>query len=591
MTRRTVYLVLLLCGGLLGSAHGEEDNGEATTTATATDSSDFFYTPPPDEDDDTSANGTVLIDDEMILTSTMLRWIPGGISIGVFVIITILSSVNEYYTAKNEVEAKAKKERESKGVPEIDANLFEIDVIGKLKTKRGTGKSLFQRHMNHAKNKKFEVYNRLMAQYQQQIVAKKIWEEKHAEMVKEREGKDTEIQRRKEEKKAYTASLLKPGSDAGCKMLANMANKVSPKEGRKEMTEVGEEISTAGSSFESQDNRDPDSCLLTIPTNLPPGIKLNDNRHDDPSYKPITLQPPRYDKPSFSTEVSMEENDDEIILTIRPQEYRPQVTVSTENFLDEPEEEEEEDVQKRYLRDVPSVGLYQSTEIRDGEFGESIPLVDMNKGMQTDEEEESDKRKNKRSTWHQASFSKIDEEVKLGDGTEEADKMESMIDDYVQKAMATHESEEEEEEDDVFLQRQRSRVPPPKRKSRPKTWSSTSASENYPWAWATHDKTITDMIAKFLDLGPPRSPEEMPQQSAPKVPTPPRARRPSSMYSKNDEDQMLEELERRMIENVQGQDDDEIATDNVEFLEKLLNDIAQFGKSYSGTPSDEPGKK
>jgi len=98
------------------------------------------------------------------------------------------------------------------------------------------------------------------------------------------------------------------------------------------------------------------------------------------------------------------------------------------------------------------------------------------------------------------------------------------------------------------------------KKDRPRTWSHGAT-----YGEEGQTDSITELMATILDLGPPEGPEGERRRSRPLA------------YDAEDEEQLLKEIEKRMIASVHEED---MEGGDLLVLEKLMSDVSDFYKEY-----------
>merc|ERR1711962_683841 len=140
-------------------------------------------TPAPVLDDDAKTTAKT----KLPLPVMAMRRIPGGLSIGIFVSFTIAESFKVYLDKDEPAKKQVEEEGAETGAEIAEVDFFKMDVIGKLKPGK---KNIFQRRLLQNKQKKFSVYDKMMRQYKDDVIAKRARDARHAEIQKEKEEKE-----------------------------------------------------------------------------------------------------------------------------------------------------------------------------------------------------------------------------------------------------------------------------------------------------------------------------------------------------------------------------------------------------------------
>merc|ERR1712183_643222 len=125
--------------------------------------------------------------EELPLPVTAMRWIPGGLSLVIFFAFTIAASVKVFMDKDELASSKTGDEPDNPGEEIAEVDFFKTDVISKLKPGK---KNIFQRRLLQNKQKKFGVYDKMMRQYKDDVIAKRAQDARHAEIQKEKEEKE-----------------------------------------------------------------------------------------------------------------------------------------------------------------------------------------------------------------------------------------------------------------------------------------------------------------------------------------------------------------------------------------------------------------
>merc|ERR1712183_531956 len=125
--------------------------------------------------------------EELPLPVTAMRWIPGGLSLVIFFAFTVAASVKVFLDKDEPASSKTADEPDNPGEEIAEVDFFKTDVISKLKPGK---KNIFQRRLLQNKQKKFGVYEKMMRQYKDDVIAKRAQDARHAEIQKEKEEKE-----------------------------------------------------------------------------------------------------------------------------------------------------------------------------------------------------------------------------------------------------------------------------------------------------------------------------------------------------------------------------------------------------------------
>lgn len=525
-------------------------------------------------------------EEELPLPVMAMRWIPGGLSIAIFVAFTIAASA-KVYMDKDEPAKKTAEESGDPGEEIAEVDFFKMDVISKLKPGK---KNIFQRRLLQNKQKKFSVYEKMMRQYKDDVIARRAQDARHAEIQKEKEEKERQKEAEIAEQKKRAIEEHKRNTLRRKQEKLRMQQLEGIESGVSGAEDDGGSVGTLTPSVSfsrAQASGDSDNATGTASDR---SVSPNDSgsalaaRNTDTS---------RNSSPTHSKNLaapSEDSQDNGIMLKMKSKDGNE---VAETSFMTDSSEESQ--AQKQESLNVPRLN-FQSTEESDDSTDhhrpsdeESTALLPENKDDEIsyamnqprvevhppEGEEREEARdiitplRSRPFTWSEADFDqKLEEEAyqrfsstSSYEDDENTQKMNAMIERFAQNARESRglvEPEEGEGSTGASAGKKKG-----KKKNRPRTWS-------YGATYGEEGKTdsITELMATIMDLGPqPLSP--LPEGS--------RRRSRPLVYDAEDEEKLLAEIERRMIESVH---EDEMAGGDLLVLEKLMSDVSDFYKEY-----------
>lgn len=520
-----------------------------------------------------------------------MRWIPGGFSIAIFVAFTVAASV-KVYMDKDEPAKKTADESGDHGEEIAEVDFFKMDVISKLKPGK---KNIFQRRLLQNKQKKFSVYEKMMRQYKDDVIARRAQDARHAEIQKEKEEKErqkeAEIAEQKkraiEEHKRNT--LRRKQEKLRLQQLEGIESGVSGAEddGASDGT-----LTPAVSFSRAQGSGDSDNAFGTASDR---SVSPNDSgsalaarntdtsRNSSPTHGK-NLTAPSEDSQDAGIMLKMKSKDgNEIAETSfmltdssesNESQAQKQAALNIPRLNFQSTEESDDSVESHHKRpsDEESIALLPETKDDETSYAMNQPRVEVHPPEGEEGEEARDVITPLRSrpfTWSEADFDqKMEDEAyqrfsstSSYEDDENTQKMNAMIERFAQNARESRGLVDPEEgEGSTAASTEKKKA---KKKNRPRTWS-------YGATYGEEGKTdsITELMATIMDLGP--------QPTSPAAQGSRRRSRPL-VYDAEDEEKLLAEIERRMIESVH---EDEMAGGDLLVLEKLMSDVSDFYKEY-----------
>jgi len=520
-------------------------------------------TPAPVLDDDAKTTAKT----KLPLPVMAMRWIPGGLSIGIFVSFTIAASVKVYLDKDEPAKKQVEEEGAETGAEIAEVDFFKMDVIGKLKPGK---KNIFQRRLLQNKQKKFSVYDKMMRQYKDDVIAKRAQDARHAEIQKEKEEKERQ-------KEAEIAEQKKRAIEE------HKRNTIRRKQEKLRLLQEG------GNASGAEDDGCSDGTLTPAVSFARGDQSGESGTASDRSITPNSsdnilmakAESSRNSSPKNIRATSEDGQDTGIMLKMKNSETIAETSFTTTDSSDESQRRTQ---QKKASLTIPRLN-FQSTEESDDSMTEYKPTNDGSTALtpstkdepamdqlQVHGDEYADEARDvitplrrRPLTWSEADFpdeeqvqQRLSSTSSVEDEDENTKKFNAMIDRFAQNARESRGIVELEDDDEV-CEAGPSTGLKKKKKMRPRTWS-------YGASYGEEGKTdsITELMATIMNLGPSK-------------PSGGRRRSRPLIYEPEDEEMLLDELEQRMIDAVQGE---EMARDDILVLEKLMSDVANFHKDY-----------
>jgi len=518
-------------------------------------------TPPPVLDDDAKTTAKT----KLPLPVMAMRWIPGGLSIGIFVSFTIAASVKVYLDKDEPAKKQGEEEGPEPGAEIAEVDFFKMDVIGKLKPGK---KNIFQRRLLQNKQKKFSVYDKMMRNYKDEVIARRAQEQRHAEIQREKEEKDRLIKEADAEKKRRAIE-------------EHRRNTLRRKLEKQRLQQEGGNVSGADDDGFSDGTLTPAVSFARGDQSGESGTasdrSITPNSSDN--ILMAKTESSRNSSPKNVRTTSEDGQDNGIMLKMKNSGAIAETSFTTTDSSDESQSRKQ---QKKASLTIPRLN-FQSTEESDDSMTEYKPTSDGSTPLLPTTKDEMDQLhvhgdeyadeardiitplRRRPLTWSEADFQdeeQVQRRLSSTSSVEEEDentkKFNAMIDRYAQNARESRGIVEPEDDDEV-CETGPSTGLKKKIKKRPRTWS-------YGASYGEEGETdsITELMATIMNLGPSK-------------PSGGRRRSRPLIYEAEDEEMLLDELEQRMVDAVQGE---EMARDDILVLEKLMSDVANFHKEY-----------